>query len=680
MLRFVLLLSSWVLYLIEKLFGINITYSGSLPKEGAMLILANHFTRFETFVVPYILFSKYNRVSRSLSDDSVFIGLLGKYMRLAGTVSIKNETKNEIIIQDLQTAEADWVIYPEGYMIKNKYISFENGEFHIHTKSKERPIYTGAATLALKAQILQEQNQHTSKTPIQIVPLTITYYPIRPGKNRIILWINKYLNIRGTRFFEELEIEFNLLTNANMHLHFGMPISVAEYINKSNQEEDTAYIIDKQRKRVITDAMTKVYNNLQINFDHIFILSLVTMPTLKVCPSYLKTLIYKNAREVRSQQHFQIHPELKDELFNLILDESYAPFQSAIKLAQIQHILYKDSEGEYLFDKNLLEKHYDFDKIRVKNTLQVILNEIQWRKDIVDIAKRNALYSQQELKMDNFVYLQHKERKIYEEEYKSYHHTLPPKNHIGAPIVMYNENNTTALVFSHGYMATPKEAEKLAAFLFQRGINVYLPRLRGHGTDPHALKHISKQDWESDFKLAFTAMRQVCDKVFIGGFSTGGLLALIHASQYKTDGVIAINSALRLNNLQVSYVVPTLHAFNEMITHLKAKGINEWIENKSEHPEINYTKHPLHGIAQMERVMKKADAILTQIHAPLLVIQGDDDPIVNPKSADFIYNGVKSKQKKLVFLPRDKHAVLLEKGKEEIFHTIYNFIINSTSK
>ena len=683
MLKFVLFISSWVIFIIKKLIGVDITTSGTLPHEGPTLFLSNHFTRFETFVVPYVLFSQYKRKARSLGDDSIFVGWLGKYMRLAGSISIKNRIKYQIIQEDLLMGNADWTIYPEGYMIKNKFITFENEEFFIHTKFQEEPIHTGASVLALKTEILRAiSDEKIQELELKIVPLTITYYPIRPKESIILLWIDKYFNIRGTRFFEELEIELNLLRYSNINLHFGEPISVKKHIeqfiqnNKDSLKNETVVnnFLNGQKKVLITEVMQKIYSNVMINFDHIFILSLVTMPTIKVCPSYLKILIYKNARSLRDSKKFNLNPRLKNELFQLFLKKDYPPFVSAINLAQRQQILYRDSEGDYLFDKNLLEKTYDFNKVRVKNTLQVILNEIRLHKEIVEAAYSNATYTQKELQNDNFTYLQNKEWKKYEEEYLLYHELPPTHDDIGAPIILYDKKNANGLVFSHGYMAAPKEAEDLAQYMFKKGINVYIPRLRGHGTNPEALKNIRETDWEVDLELAVTAMRQVCDKVFVGGFSTGGLLALLHASRYHIDGVIVINSALRLNNLQVSYVVPTLHAFNEMISYLHAKGIREWVQNHSENPDINYDKHPLESIAQMEKAMTKTDKNLRSIKVPILILQGDNDPIVNPKSARFIYNGVKSKWKKLVIIPRNNHNIIVGKGQEEVFESIYRFI------
>jgi len=72
MIKFILYLSSFIIYIFKKLSGVNITSSGEIPTKVPILFLANHFTRFETIIVPYILFSKYKRVARSLADDSRF--------------------------------------------------------------------------------------------------------------------------------------------------------------------------------------------------------------------------------------------------------------------------------------------------------------------------------------------------------------------------------------------------------------------------------------------------------------------------------------------------------------------------------------------------------------------------------------------------------------------------------
>lgn len=700
--RVALAFSSMVVGLVRKLSGANITVSGEELPDSPVLFVANHFTRFETFVVPHMLYKEYGRVSRSLADDGVFVGILGKYMSWVGTISNKNKARDCIIVEDLLSGKSDWVIYPEGYMVKNKRITFAQGEFCTHSPEYEGPIHTGAAVMALKTKILQtraklkkdddlkqfcsamniDSEKIDRELNIKVVPVSITYYPVRPGKNRFLVWLDSLVHQRNRRLFEELEIEVNLLMDAHMNIRFGKAIELDSYVDELLSTEGDIYdkervdrFIDTKRKVLTNTMMKRVYSQMQIHFDHIFILSLVTMPTVKVCPSYLKTLIYKNARSLRSLEDYNLHSELQNELFKLILDEGYEPFVSAIDLAIKQQILYLDSDGEYLFDRSLLEKEYPFHKVRVKNTLQVILNEIKWQERIVEMAKENSMYSEQELREDNFKHLHKREWEYFVEEYKTYLDKAPIKEDKGAPIVLFDANNDIGIVLSHGYMAAPREMRTLAEYLFSKGINVHVIRLRGHGTDPKALKNVSMQDWETDFERAFVAMRQVCDKVFIGGFSMGGLLALEHGSEYKVDGVIAINSALKLHDLRVSYVVPTLHFFNEMIAYLHTKGIMEWIDNShSEQPDVNYHKHPLASVAQMELLMTKVEGVLANITAPILIIQGDNDPIVKRESGKLIYDSISSKDKKLLILPREKHSILADEGCTEVFEAVYRFI------
>ncbi len=700
--RFAFAVSSLAIGLIRKLSGANITISGEELPESPILFVANHFTRFETFVVPHMLHEKYDRPSRSLADDSVFVGALGKFMLWVGTISNKTKNRDCIIVEDLLSGSADWVIYPEGYMVKNKKITFNKGEFCTHSPEYEGPVHTGAAVMAFKARILQERARRNHNETlkhfcgkmdidstkidkslrIKVVPVSITYYPIRPGRNRFLNWMDMKINQRNKRLFEELEIEVNFLMNAHMNIRFGKPIALDNYMDELLENEEDIYdetkvkdFIDAKRKALTNDMMQRVYSQMQIHFDHMFILSLVTMPTVKVCPTYLRTLIYKNARSLRELPDHNLHSELQREVFKLILDENYAPFASAIEVAVKQKILYQDSDGEYLFDRSLLEKEYPFHKVRVKNTLQVILNEIKWQKNIVHMAEENSKYTEEELKLDNFRHISKRSWNYFEREYQQYVGKKPRRNNKGAPIILFDQKFDVGVVFSHAYMAAPREIDTLATYLFERGINVYVPRLRGHATDPKALLDVTATDWETDFERAFTAMRQVCSKVYIGGFSTGGLIALIHAAQYKVDGVISINAALKLQDLRVSYVVPTLHLFNEMVAHLHAKGIMEWIDNsKTEQPLVNYHKHPLASVSQLEKVMSKVTKSLSKVTAPILIIQGDNDPVVKRESARLIYDGVRSEEKKLLLLPRERHSILADEKSEEVFEAVFGFI------
>ena len=92
--------SSFLVGGICKLLGANISISGENLPDSPILFVANHFTRFETFVVPHMLYEANGRPTRSLAADSLFVGFLGKFMRRVGTISSKNKERDCIIIED----------------------------------------------------------------------------------------------------------------------------------------------------------------------------------------------------------------------------------------------------------------------------------------------------------------------------------------------------------------------------------------------------------------------------------------------------------------------------------------------------------------------------------------------------------------------------------------------------
>ena len=72
--------------------------------------------------------------------------------------------------------------------------------------------------------------------------------------------------------------------------------------------------------------------------------------------------------------------------------------------------------------------------------------------------------------------------------------------------------------------------------------------------------------------------------------------------------------------------------------------------------------------------MSKVSNSLHKVTAPILIIQGDNDPVVKSESAQLIYDGVDSKKKRLLMLPREKHSILADKSCNEVFEAVERFI------
>ena len=236
--------ASLAMNILEKLLGTRFSLSGieNIPPQPVMFV-ANHFTRSETFFVPYIINKATNREVRCLADSKIFLGTFGKFLTSVGTVSTKDPNRDNIIIEDLVSGAFDWMIYPEGSMVKSKEIEY-NGLYINRTPYRVGPVRTGASVLALKSELFRTEiieayrkndkqtldnykinnglSYHESyeKLTTKIVPVNITYYPIRPGENKIKALATRLIKNLPNQVVEELEIEGNILLDADINISF----------------------------------------------------------------------------------------------------------------------------------------------------------------------------------------------------------------------------------------------------------------------------------------------------------------------------------------------------------------------------------------------------------------------------------------------------------------------------
>jgi esterase/lipase/1-acyl-sn-glycerol-3-phosphate acyltransferase len=694
---------------LNRMIDTKVTVEGEehLDLQSPMLFCANHFTRSETFLMPNILYQKLDMEARSLADRSLFFGALGEFLSEMGTVSTKDPHRDEIIIRDLMTAKHNWIIYPEGSMIKNKKVTKGEGRFMLHDSDGEHPVRTGAAVLALKgelekrrfseaqnrcdvetvAEIRSKYNLHNQDAlayrSTKIIPVTITYAPIRPGPNGLMLVAKSFLSETSDILNEELEIEGNLLLKGKMHVHFGEAIDVSHYTQMARkefelkgEEPSDEKVIECCRHQLTTDMMDRIYSNIKINFEHLFALVLALWDgeeSLDI--NEFKTRLYIIAKTLRRYKTIKADKDLGGDFYHILVDEVYEPFDTALTIARDQGVIDQIDDKHIYVNKEAFFNEHTFLDIRIKNTFLVIYHEVAILDQLIECVKEVLIKPRFELQKDACSYVYSYDEKTFSHDYQQFYSVFYSKpKEVGKPFLLYNPDYSSGMVLSHGYKSAPKEVEELAHFIHSLKINVYAVRLSGHGTMPEDLKDRSWQDWYDSYNRGFAALSQVSKKIYLAGFSTGGLLTLLAASNKinKVDGLICINTALRLNDIQFNYVLPTVNVLNNVLSLFNA-GI-EYVEGEPENPDINYSKHYLTSVGELKKLIEQTDKILDKIVAPILIIQGDHDPVVNPQSSQMIYDKVKSKHKELVFVKSKHHVMITRPEKDKVFEAIQNFL------
>lgn len=701
--------SQFVFSLVETAMANSITFSGeeNLNKKLPTLFVANHFTRMETFLLPYVLYKKLDFQVRSLADHSIFQGVLGEYLSAVGTVSTKDKDRNEKILGDLLTGRTSWMIYPEGSMIKSKKVLLSKDTFLIEDETGLHDIFTGAAVVALKSEMLKtkylelqnncdiesiqefkekyflDDAENISYFNTHIVPVNISYTPINKGENKLAEFAYKYIDDISDALNEEIDIESNLLLNSQFHIHFSKAIDVKAYLLKSKRElqklkidTDNANLIEKMKVPFINLMMDEVYKNILITFEHVFALSLEYLEDRSFTLDELKRRIYLISRELKKSATYHVSKDLHANIYTLLNDEAHKLFDDVFALSVSDNILESMDKNIYRVHVENFKNEHTFNTIRVKNILRVLINETMILEELHRTIKSQIQKDLALVNKEVFYTIYKRDKKEFKYDYNKFYSVFDSKpKEVGEPFILYDQKNSIGCVISHGYKAGPKEIEPLAHYLFEQGINIYAVRLKGHGTMPEDLRDVTYKDWYDSFDVGYAALRGVSKKLYLCGFSTGGLLALLKASNVedKVDGIICINSALSLQDIRVKYIVPTLNILNNFLSMFNADM--DTYESEPEHPDINYKKHYLTSIGELKELIDVVNERLEFVTEPTFIIQGDKDPIVNPQSADLIYDSIASLQKEKYILKSNKHVITLEEDiRESFFKKICSFI------
>jgi len=715
--------AGFVFSIIEKALGSNFKVHGlenvllDDKDRQPTLFVANHFTRAETLFVPYIINKYSKRRLKSLAFSGLFTEKLSKILTSLGAVSTADKNRDKIILNDLVNACDDWVIYPEGAMIKSKEI-VRDKRFVNSTPERIGPTRTGSAVLAIKSQIFRDQiikakdkgdeeslkyfeqeyglkyDDNLRNLSTQIIPVTISYYPLRPGKNKIHDLAKKIFKRIPKDVAEELEIESNLLLNAEISIRFNKPIDVGEYVSKAYmpisqipviKRYTKADLVVKYYKNSLTYSfMQDVYSNLEVNFDHVFALSIALLGKGLVNILRLKRIIYHSASLYKSIGKYHLNDSLnKNSLISLFTDEKDKAFESVMELAKSQGVI--EVRGDVIkIKKDLLKSDSKFHMIRIENSLCVIANELLILRSARDIIKRNIALDHDILKAKVFSDIHELDLAKYKSDYKKYYDKEFTKDYdIGKPFFMGDQKNKKGVLLCHGYKSSPVQFLPMAKFLANLGFFVYVIRLDGHATAPCNMKDITWQDWYESLQRGYAALNNVCDSISLVGFSTGGLLALLKAAKVNKSenlmSVISINSAIKLKDIRTK-LVPGINLWNDLLKKFNIKSARmEYIDDYSQNPESNYTRNYLKGVDELGQLMSVCDKSLSKVKAPTLVIQGDNDNIVAPISGKIIYEKISSKEKDLKMLPFDNHSIINNEGREKVFDEIEDFFENLLS-
>ena len=185
----------------------------------------------------------------------------------------------------------------------------------------------------------------------------------------------------------------------------------------------------------------------------------------------------------------------------------------------------------------------------------------------------------------------------------------------------------TLIITLHGFLSNKNQLllRQLCTELARAGYNAYRFDFSGNADSEGRFEDNTPKKMFQDIHEIIVHFREkkIYEKILLLGHSLGGTLALITASRFKIDAVIAIAAPMHTEQFE--------HRFNAIQRQELARtGMTTLLQYKN-NMELPYTitTEFIHQMKELHPL-----AALKDIHCPVFVIQGTNDRVVQQSNAE----------------------------------------------
>ncbi len=572
--------------------------------------------------------------------------------------------------------------------------AFKSALVHDHAAGRYQRIERWAEQLGFNS---LEQLMEKAVRPTVIVPSHITFYPIRVSDNILHQAANLFSKGINKRFAEELIIEGNLLfKHTDMDIRFSRPIVAGDYwrwwekrllpnvVNRLESlnelftlkpeagpwgERILARALKAKSNQVRDDYMRSMYEAVTVNLSHIaslIILKLFEQGERQINCGRFHKMLYLSIKNLQ-KSNYNLHRSLcNPDEYGAIIGKGSTRLDQFLKTSTHLDLVHVEA-GQYHFDQKLIED-FKIDEVRTENLISVYANEVSPLSNMSLIIQRAMSRSNEvsaselaEFRIDDQVLALAWDRKQFDkEEHREINAEQTQTADANWFFLKSDKEDASAVLLIHGFLAGPEEMRSLGERLHAQGHHVLGIRLKGHGTSPWDLRSRNWHDWEGSVERGYEIIKAFSQTIHIIGFSTGGLLALLHAAKHphiKIRSVTSVSAPVHFRNKNMIFV-PLLYHANKLVSWVNSEGLVPFRPNKSENPSVNYQHIPIRGLYQLQQLIDHLTEDNITINANVQLYQSDHDPVIDPESVETLNNLINAENKSVTMLNSDRHGVV----------------------
>lgn len=222
------------------------------------------------------------------------------------------------------------------------------------------------------------------------------------------------------------------------------------------------------------------------------------------------------------------------------------------------------------------------------------------------------------------------------------------------------KNDIGCLVI-HGFGGSVYEVEPLAQKLIDKGYSVICPTLKGHTGRRRDFEGVKYDDWISSAEEDLLKLASKCKKIYILGFSMGGLIAINLALKYDIEGLVTISMPIYYWDLK--------RVMLNLIDDFKRRDFQHFKRYIKSSGNVT-----LGAMINFKLLLDKTKLLVSKIKCPAFVVQANDDDTVRKHSANYIFENLSSKCKKINFYENGGHLILRSKAANEVISDIEKFL------
>lgn len=239
---------------------------------------------------------------------------------------------------------------------------------------------------------------------------------------------------------------------------------------------------------------------------------------------------------------------------------------------------------------------------------------------------------------------------------------------ISQPKPFFFKSGPRAVLLLHGFTGNSADVRMLGRFLETKGYTSIAPHYAGHGVAPEELIGTGPVDWWKDVEQAYeTLLEEGYTEIAVAGLSLGGVFSLKLGYTKPIKGIVTMCAPMYMKTTDLMYEGVLKYARE----YKNYEGKNdELIEEEMK----AFQERPMESLADLRALIADVKEQVDHIYAPLFVVQGRLDNVINTDSANVIYDNAESTQKQIKWYENSGHVITLDKEKKQLHEDIFAFL------